>query len=365
MKAAVLYEANSPLVIEDISLADPGPHEVRVRTAAVGVCHSDLTVAVGKIPGRFPVVLGHEAAGVVEAVGAHVRGVKVGDHVVTCLSAFCGHCESCLGGHLSICDNPREQVRGKGEPPRLAPGPDRTGALNQAFGLGAFAEAMLVHERACVSIRKDMPLDRAALIGCAVTTGVGAVTRTARIEPGSTVAVIGCGGVGLSAVNGAAIAGASRIIAVDRGEAKRDLAMTMGATDFIDAEATDPVAAVIEMTGGGVHYSFEAIGLSPTTQQAFAMLRTGGTATMIGLPAAGAKIELDAMTLLFERKLQGSMMGSNRFPTDMPRLIELYMQGRLHLDELISRRIKLEQVNEALEELKTGQLARSVIQFDA
>ena len=363
MKAAVLYRPNTPLVIAEGRIADPGPHEVLMRTAAVGVCHSDLSVAEGKLPFRMPVILGHEAAGVVEAVGSHVRGIAVGDHVVTCLSAFCGHCPQCISGHLSLCEEPRETLRGKGDEPRLHPPEGQDARMNQAFGLSAFAEQMLVHERACVVIRRDMPMDRAALIGCAVTTGFGAVTRTARLQAGTTVAVLGCGGVGLSAINAAAIAGAARIIAIDRTEAKRECAMTMGATDFVDAAAVDPVEAVIEMTKGGVPYSFEAIGLKSTVEQAFAMLRPGGVATMVGMPAAGTKIELDSFHLFYERKLQGSMMGSNLFPIDMPRLVELYMQGRLKLDELISRRIRLDQVNEALQELKTGQLARSVIEF--
>jgi S-(hydroxymethyl)glutathione dehydrogenase/alcohol dehydrogenase len=363
MKAAVLYASGSPLVIEDVRIASPGPHEVRIRTAAVGVCHSDLSIVEGKLPMRLPIILGHEAAGVVEDVGSDVRTVKVGDHVITCLSFFCGHCEPCLTGHMSICANPQESTRGKGNPPRLEPPPGKTDRINQAFGLSAFAEQMLVHERTCVAIRKDMPLDRAALIGCAVTTGFGAVTHTARIEAGSSVAIVGCGGVGLSTINSAAIAGASRIFAIDRGESKREIALAMGATDFIDAAAVDAAQAVVEATRGGVHYSFEAIGLKRTVEQTFAMLRQGGTATMIGMPPIGTKIEVDSAHLFYERKLQGSMMGSNRFPIDIPRLIELYMQGRLRLDELISRRIKLEQINEALDELKAGQLARSVIEF--
>jgi S-(hydroxymethyl)glutathione dehydrogenase/alcohol dehydrogenase len=222
---------------------------------------------------------------------------------------------------------------------------------------------MLVHERACVAIRKDMPFDRAAVIGCAVTTGVGAVIHTARVEPGSTVAVIGCGGVGLMVINGAMIAGAGRIIAIDRVTAKLEMALGMGATDVIDAAQTDPVEAVLELTNGGVHYSFEAIGLKATAEQAFKILRRGGTATIVGVAPVGTTFEIGSIDLLMERKLQGSFMGSNRFPIDMPRFVDLYMQGRLHLDELVSRRIKLEAVNEAFVELRTGKTARSVIEF--
>ena len=209
-----------------------------------------------------------------------------------------------------------------------------------------------------------MPMDRAALIGCGVTTGVGAVIHTAAVEPGSTVAVIGCGGVGLSAINGAAIAGAARIIAIDMVDSKLELARKFGATDVINAKEKDPIGEVREMTGGGVHYSFEAIGLKQTAEQAFKMLGFGGTATIIGMIPVGTQIELHGPEFLMERKMQGSNMGSNRFRVDMPRFIELYLQGRLHLDDLISRRIKLEDVNEGLAALETGEVARSVIMFE-
>jgi S-(hydroxymethyl)glutathione dehydrogenase/alcohol dehydrogenase len=364
MKAAVLYSAGSKLVIEDVQIDKPAAHEVLIRTAACGLCHSDLSLMEGRLPAKMPVILGHEAAGVVEAVGSEVRGIAVGDHVVTCLTAYCGHCEDCLTGHMALCLD-TESSRKRGEAPRLAPMPGREGRLTQAFGLSGFAEQMLVHERTCVVIRKDMPLDRAALIGCSVTTGVGAVVRTARIEAGSTVAIIGCGGVGLSCINGAVIGGASRIIAIDRVASKRDMAMAMGATDFIDASTTDAVEAVVEMTKGGVPYSFEAIGLKATVEQAFAMLRRGGVATMVGAPPLGTRIELDSMHLFYERRLQGSMMGSSRFPIDTPRYIDLYMQGRLKLDELISGRIRLQDINAGFEDMKTGMVSRSVIMFDA
>jgi S-(hydroxymethyl)glutathione dehydrogenase/alcohol dehydrogenase len=234
----------------------------------------------------------------------------------------------------------------------------------QFLNLSSFAEYMLVHEHAIAKIREDMPMDRAALIGCAVTTGVGAVIHTARVEPGSTVAVIGCGGVGLSAINGAAIAGAARIIAVDMVPSKLELARKFGATDVVNAKDNDPVQAVQELTGGGVHYSFEAIGLKVTAEQSFKMLARGGTATIIGMIPVGTNIELHGPEFLMERKLQGSNMGSNRFRVDMPRFVELYLQGRLHLDDLISRRIKLEDVNDAMKELEKGEVARSVIMFD-
>ena len=360
MKAAVLREINKPLEIEDIQYGNPAPREVLVRTVAAGVCHSDLHFQNGSYPYPLPAVLGHESAGVVEAVGSDVTYVKPGDHVITCLSAFCGHCESCLTGHMSLCQEPELQ-RAPDQPSRLSSGDEN---IAQFLNLSSFAEYMLVHEHTIVKVREDMPLDRAALIGCGVTTGVGAVIHTAKVEPGSTVAVIGCGGVGLSAVNGAAIAGAARIIAVDMVESKLDLARKFGATDVVNAKEVDAVEAVREMTGGGVHYSFEAIGLKQTAEQSFKMLGFGGTATIIGMIPVGTQVELHGPEFLMERKMQGSNMGSNRFRVDMPRFVDFYLQGRLHLDDLISRRIKLEDVNEGMAALETGEVARSVIMFD-
>jgi S-(hydroxymethyl)glutathione dehydrogenase/alcohol dehydrogenase len=361
MKAAVLREVGTPLRIEDVQVSKPGPHEVLIRTVAAGVCHSDLHFVEGLYPYALPVILGHESAGVVEQVGSEVRTVQPGDHVITCPSAFCGHCEPCLTGHMSLCINP-ETRRDKRDEPRLHKHGER---ITQFSHLSSYAEQMLIHEHACVSIRKDMPLDRAALIGCAVITGVGAVIHTSKVRPGETVAVLGCGGIGLSAINGAAIAGAGRIIAIDRIGSKLNLAKHFGATDVIDASEGDPVAQVMELTKGGVHHSFEAIGLKVTAEQAFQMLARGGTANIIGMIPVGTKIELAGSDFLGEKRIQGSIMGSNRFPIDMPRLVDAYMAGKLKLDEMISRRIKLEQINEAFAEMKTGAVARSVIIFDA
>jgi S-(hydroxymethyl)glutathione dehydrogenase/alcohol dehydrogenase len=361
MKAAVLREVGKPLQIEDVQIDKPGPHEVLIRTAAAGVCHSDLHFIEGAYPHPLPAVLGHESAGVVEAVGSEVRTVRPGDHVITCLSAFCGHCEHCLTGHMSLCVSP-DTKRGKDEPARITRGGQ---GLPQFLNLSSFAEQMLVHEHACVAIRQDMPLDRAALIGCSVMTGVGAVMHTSQVRPGDTVAVIGCGGVGLATINGAAIAGAGRIIGIDVVPGKENFARTFGATDFINAAETDPVKAVIELTKGGVQHSFEALGMTKTAEQAFNMLRRGGTANIIGMIPVGQTINLMGAAFLGEKRIQGSLMGSNRFPVDMPRLVDFYMSGKLKLDELISRRLKLEQVNEAFDEMKRGEIARSVILFDA
>ncbi len=359
MKAAVFREVGQPLEIEDIAISKPGPREVLVKTAAAGVCHSDLHFIEGLYPGQSPMVLGHESAGVVEQVGSDVTYVKPGDHVITCLSVFCGHCESCLTGHMSLCANP-ETRRGPEDEPRLSKEGD---VVHQFANLSSFAEQMLIHEHGLVKIREDMPLDRAALIGCGVTTGVGSVFHTAGVEPGSTVAVIGCGGVGLSCINGAALAGAGKVIAIDMVDSKLEMSKDFGATHVVNGSAGDVVEQVRELTGGGVQYSFEAIGLKDTAEQAFSMLRPGGTATVIGMIPVGVKIELMGSAFLQEKKIQGSMMGSNRFRVDMPRFIDFYLQGKLHLDQMISKRIPLENIMDAFADMKTGEVARSVIVF--
>jgi S-(hydroxymethyl)glutathione dehydrogenase/alcohol dehydrogenase len=360
MRAAVLREIPGKLEIDEVDVGTPGRHEVLIRTAAAGLCHSDLHFIEGKYPYPTPCVLGHESAGVVEEVGAQVTHVRPGDHVITCISVYCGDCEFCLTGRPALCENRAATQRTPDEPPRLS----QDGApMHALIDMGSFAEQMLVHERALVRISADMPLDRAALIGCGVTTGLGAVFTTAKVEPGSTVAVIGCGGIGLNCIQGAAIAGAARVVAVDMVPMKLALAKEFGATDTVDASHGDAVQQVLELSGGGVHHAFEAIGLKHTAEQAFAMLRRGGTATVIGMIPFGESIELPGFELLMEKKLQGSNMGSNRFRVDMPRYIDLYLQGRLKLDELVSRRITLDEINDGFDAMKSGEVARSVIVF--
>ena len=332
-----------------------------MRTVASGVCHSDLHYVDGVSNTVAPAILGHEAAGIVEEVGEQVTYLQPGDHVISCLSVFCGTCHQCLSGHPSRCtDRPR---RTESDPPRLSYA--GSGApITQVFNLSSYAERMLVHENALVKIDDDMPFDCAALIGCGVVTGVGAVINTARIEPGCTVAVFGLGGVGLSAVQGARIAGARQIIAVDVVEPKLTHALDLGATHVVDASSQDPVEAIQNLTDGGVDYSFEAIGLKTAAEQAFYCLTPGGTATVIGIIPPGQKVEIEGRMFLSERKIQGSGMGSNRFRTDMPRLIEFYRQGRLMLDEMITRRGRLEDVNEAFRAMKAGEVSRTVLMFD-
>jgi S-(hydroxymethyl)glutathione dehydrogenase/alcohol dehydrogenase len=362
MKAAVLHAPNQPLTIEEVALAKPRAREVLLRTAFAGLCHSDLHYIEGLYPHPTPCVLGHESSAVVEAVGDDVTYVKPGDHVITCLSVFCGTCSQCLTGHPNLCENTDVKMP-PGASRRLS---WRRGELmNQFLNLSSFAEQMLVHENATVKIDPEIPLDRAALVGCGVITGVGAVFNAAKVEPGATVAVIGCGGVGLSAVNGAALAGAERIIAIDTLASKLEIARRLGATDTLDASTVDPVQEVKEMTGGGVHYAFEALGTKGTAEQAFAMLRPGGTATIIGMVPFGVKIELHGYDFLRDRKVQGTSMGGNRFRVDMPRLLSLWRQGKLKLDYLISGRLKLGEINEAFAALKSAVAVRQLIDFAA
>ena len=362
MKAAVLWERNQALAIEDVRIDGPGPQEVLVRTVASGVCHSDLHVIEGGLPMPVPTVLGHEPAGVVLEVGREVLGLAPGDHVIGCISAWCGSCEWCLEGRPYLCLR-MDLGRPFGGPPRLS----KDGKpIHQFANLSSFAERMLVPERSLVKIRDDMPLDRAALIGCGVTTGLGAVLNTARLQAGSTAVVIGCGGVGLAALQGCRIAGAGKVVAVDNQAWKLELARKLGATDVVDASRGDPTAEVRELTGGGAHYSFECIGLPATVQQAVNVLRKGGTALLVGVVPIGQLVPLHAADLTLQGKtVMGSMMGSNRFRIDMPRYVDFYLDGRLKLDEMISARLPLAQVNRAFEQMRAGEAARSVVVFDA
>ncbi len=359
-KAAVFNAVQEPLTIEEIDIATPIDREVLVRTAASGVCHSDLHFIEGLYPMPNRAVLGHEAAGVVEAVGPNVTEVVPGDHVIACLSVFCGHCDYCLTGRTHLCS--QRPVRTREMTPRLS---QNGQMLTQFASIGSYAEQMLLHENGIVKIDKDFPFAQAALIGCGVTTGVGAAMKTARVTPGSTVAVFGAGGVGLSAIQGARIAGARMIIAVDMVEHKLQTARDVGATHGIDASLGDPVDQIRELTAGqGVDFSFEAIGLKVAAEQAWQAIRAGGTATIIGMIPIGQKVEIPGNEFLREKKIQGSSMGSNSFKVDMPQYIEFYRQGRLKLDEMITRTRPLEEINEAFSDMKNGAVARSVIMFD-
>lgn len=362
MKAAICRKPHEPLTIETVEVDKPWGREVLVRTAATGVCHSDLHVVDGQ--SRFslerPIVLGHEGAGVVEAVGAEVTTVRPGDHVVACLSGFCGSCAQCLGGHPNLCVG-GVVTRPASAPPRLA---QKGQGLQQFIGISSYAERMLLHENSIVKIDPDLPLDRAALVGCGVLTGVGAALRTSGLEAGQTVAVFGCGGVGLAIVQGARIGGASQIIGVDVFDGKLEMAKRVGATHVVNSAKDDPVKAIRALTrGAGVDHAFEAVGNATLVRQAIESLAIRGTATIVGVLPPDAMIEFPWMAIRPECRVQTSRMGSNRFRIDIPRYLEFYRQGRLLLDEMVTRRGRLDDINEAFRAMKAGEVARTVLVF--
>lgn len=363
VKAAVFRQALDPLAIESVELDRPIGREVLIRTIATGVCHSDLHVVDGSTspPGKPPMVLGHEGAGIVEEVGEDVETLRPGDHAVACLSGFCGACELCLSGHPNLCMTGFVN-RGRGAPPRVS----QDGEPVTSFaGIGSYAEGMLLHENSVVKIDPDIPLDCAALVGCGVLTGVGAALRTSGMQAGQTIAVFGCGGVGLSIVQGARIGGARQIIALDQFDAKLDMAKRLGATHSVNTMATDPVQAIRDLTGGkGVDHCFEAVGNPTLVTQAVQSLAIRGTATIVGVLPTDAKIEFPWLAIRPECKVQTSRMGSNRFRIDIPRYLEFYRQGRLLLDEMVTRRGQLDDINEAFRAMKAGEVARTVLMFE-
>jgi len=362
MKAAIFRKPHEPLTIESVEIDKPSGREVLVRTAATGVCHSDLHVVDGQ--GRWPldrpIVLGHEGAGVVEAVGADVTTLRPGDHVVACLSGFCGSCAQCLAGHPNLCVGGLV-TRPDAAPPRLS---QKGEPLRQFIGISSYAERMLLHENSVVKIDPALPLDRAALVGCGVLTGVGAALRTSGLQAGQTVAVFGCGGVGLAIVQGARIGGARQIIGVDVFDGKLEMAKRVGATHVVNSANDDPVTAVRALTGGaGVDHAFEAVGNARLVRQAIESLAIRGTATIVGVLPPDATIEFPWMAIRPECRVQTSRMGSNRFRLDIPLYLEFYRQGRLLLDEMVTRRGRLEDINEAFRAMKAGEVARTVLTF--
>ncbi len=363
MKAAVLHAVNQPMTIEQIEIRKPLHGEVLVRTVASGVCHSDLHFIDGLWPTPTPVVLGHEAAGVVEEVGDGVTYVKAGDPVVLSFAPFCGNCRDCVTGSPHLCTNPSARFpAGAGAAPRIT---WNGNPVNQFANMGSFAEYMVVPEGGVVKVPKDMPLDKAALVGCSVMTGIGAVLNTAKVVEGETVAVIGTGGVGLNVIQGAVLANASRIIAIDVLDNKLEYAKQMGATHTINAANEDAVKAVQALTGFGVDYAFEAIGNVKAATQAFNMVRRGGTAVIVGMMPFTSTIEVPGAAFLGEKKMIGSFYGSTRFRVDMPRLCEFYLAGKIKLDELVTRRYELGQINEAFDAMKKGEVARSIVPISA
>jgi S-(hydroxymethyl)glutathione dehydrogenase/alcohol dehydrogenase len=354
MKAAFLYEVHKPLVIDEIDIDEPGPGQVMVKTVSAGVCHSDLHQMEGRWPIDVPVVLGHEGAGIVERVGEGVTYVQPGDHVVMNFIPFCGTCRFCQSGRPVLCTQGRSSVK------HLHKGDQ---SIDAYLSVSSFAEHMLVSERGVVKVREDAPLDKLSIMGCAVATGVGAVLNAAKVEAGSSVAVIGLGGVGLNVVQGAALAGAYPIIAIDVLERKLEMAREFGATHFVNASEKDPVEAVVGLTDGGTDYAFEVIGKPEAISQAVDMVHPGGEAVMVGVSPFGSKTSIDTTNLLAERVLRGCVYGSIRQRVDIPRYIDLYMAGRLKLDQMVTRTFPLEGINEAFAAMKAGEVARSVIVF--
>ncbi len=363
IKAAVLYEPNTPLVIETVDLDEPKDGEVLVRVVSAGVCYSDYHVMKGEWTMPMPMVLGHEAAGVVEKTGANVTRVAPGDHVILNFRANCGTCRPCVIGRPVLCDGV--------ETPRwfMFDGTTRLHKGDQDIHhftrTASFAEKVVVPESGAVPVRKDMPLDKAALIGCSVMTGVGAAINTAKVEPGSSVLVIGCGGVGLNVIQGAVLAGAERIIAVDTLQNKLSYAREFGATETLSASEGDVVARIQDLTSGGVDYAFEAIGNPKTIRQAYEATAPGGTIVVVGMAPEDDDVSFNALSLpRTEKVIMGSWYGSARPWADFPRLVNLYLANRLSIDPMISRTYRLEEINEAYEALDKGEMARSVILFD-
>jgi S-(hydroxymethyl)glutathione dehydrogenase / alcohol dehydrogenase len=360
MKAAVLFDDSGKFFVEDVILDSPEPNEVIVDVRAAGLCHSDLHFLRAELPVPLPAVLGHEGAGIVREVGRDVTYVSPGDHVVVFSAGSCGQCEWCYSGRHTLC-----QQGGLQRPPDVR---QRLHLVDgrqvfQFTNLATFAESLLVHENSLVKIDKEMPLDRAAVVGCAVPTGVGAVIRTAKVPVGATVAVVGCGGIGLNCVQGAALAGAHRIIGIDINDGKLELAREFGATDVINNAGGDTLQQLESLLpgSGGVEYSFEALGLKATCELAVSVLRPGGVATIIGLGAG--TFEVPIMQTSQEKRIQGCRMGSVDYRKDLPFFLDLYMRGLLKLDELVSNTIPLDQINEGYDAIADGAIARSVISF--
>ena len=360
MRAAILRRPHSPVEIEQVDLDGPGPGEVRVALAAAGVCRGNLHRLTGHtVVKSLPFVLGHEGAGVVAEVGEGVTSVAPGDHVVFSLTAQCGRCRNCTAGRANLCE---WHALGTGLMP------DGTHRFSQKGApifadLATFAEQTVVAESYLVKIRDDVPLDKACLVGCGVMTGIGAVVNRAKVEPGATTVVVGCGGVGLNVVQGCALASASKIIAVDTVGGKLALAESVGATHFVNSSTQDALKEIDRLTGGGADYAFEVVGIPETLALAFAAIRPGGTAVMVGLPATGAEVTVPGRALFFDRTLMGTFYGAARPREDFPWIFDMYMDGRLKLDELATATRPLEELNQAFEDMEAGTAARTVLSF--
>jgi S-(hydroxymethyl)glutathione dehydrogenase / alcohol dehydrogenase len=361
--AAVLYEVGKPVVIEDVDVLEPAAQEVQVRWVANGVCHSDLHVITGDYPHPLPVILGHEAAGVVERVGAGVQSVKPGDHVCSSYIPSCGKCWYCIGGQPTMCalrDKPRWFMLDGTARFRKGSQP-----LHHFLQVSGYATHAVLPEESVIPIRKDVPLDIACLVSCGVLAGAGPVFNRAKVPPGASVAVFGCGGVGLNTIQAAKLVGAGKIIAVDVNAQKLRWAEEMGATHAVDASREDPVARVHALSGrGGVDFAFEVVGTQQTIEQALASTHRGGTCVVVGVSPAGTRISVDPGMLLQQRVLTGSSFGAGHQRTDVPMLLDLFMEGRYQLKGMVSRRLPLSELNHAFDLMQQGEVKRSVIVYE-
>ena len=365
MRACIVHDHAEGAKVEDVEVLEPRAGEVLVKVAASGLCGSDMHVLHGRsVVAKYPMVLGHEGAGVIEAVGPGVTNVAVGDHVVIALYGPCGSCSSCVIGDLAHCSGADRVANifgtmGDGST-RLRQGDT---VVYPMIGCGSLAEQAVVRSSMVVPIAADVPLDTICLAGCGVTTGLGAVFNAARVAPGDTVAVVGCGGVGLNVVQGARLAGAKTIIAIDNNPVKLELAGRLGATHTVDVRTTEMAAGVAAIVPGGVDYAFEVVGSPDLVAAAFELVRSGGACVMVGSPPTGSKIPIDGRALFADRRLIGTTGGNNVPHRDIPRIVDLYRAGRLDLDTLITQRLPLARVQEAIDAAEAGTVARSVIVF--
>lgn len=366
MRAAVIRKIGDDFEIADVTAAPPVGKEVLVEIRASGLCHSDITVAKTDMGVPAPIVLGHEIAGVVKAVGPMVSRIKIGDHVVAAALQPCGECPACLRGNLNACSRPGALDRDPGLEPRLH---DHCGCLGQLQGLGGFAEQALIHENQLVAIDKTMPFPQASIIGCAVVTGCGAVFNAAKVAREESVVVFGCGGVGLNAIQAAKLAGAAKIIGVDIDNGKLEFAKRFGATDVVNSMKVDAVETILAITGGaGVEHAFVMVGVQAVAETAMAVLGFGGTTYLIGGMAPGAELVVrpspsESALLPRQQGVRGLWLGSSNFYHDIPMYVDMYLRGQLNLDDLISRTIDLDEINEAYEAMEHGGIARTVITF--
>ena len=364
LDSAQPFAESRPIRVRELELDAPGPHEVLVRIEAAGLCHSDLSVINGDRPRPMPMALGHESAGVVEQIGEDVTDLAVGDHVVMVFMPSCGHCIPCAEGRPALCE-PGAVANGAGT---LLSGQRRLhcdGAeINHHLGVSGFATHCVVSRRSVVKIDKNLPLDEAALFGCAVLTGVGAVVNTGRMQPGETAAVIGLGGVGLSSVLGAVASGARQIIAIDLSDEKLALARELGATHTVNARDADAAEQIREISGGGVDFAFEMAGAVRAMELAYKITRRGGTTITAGLPPPGAALAVPIVQLVAEeRTLKGSYIGTCVPTRDIPRFVALYQAGKLPVNRLMSGKLKLDDINEGFDRLHEGKAVRQVIEF--